>query len=114
MKKIKNLCLFVGVSVFGHLQAQEATSVVPSTFDTVRVQTMYSDRLKFSSDNYGQNVQIISREEIQKLPVQTTAEILTYALGVDIRQRGPHGVQADMQIQGSTFDQVLVLIDGVS
>jgi len=113
MKKIKNLCLFVGVSVFGHLQAQEVIANLPNAFDTVRVQTMYSNRIKYSSDNYGQNVQIISREEIQKLPVQTTAEILTYALGVDIRQRGPQGVQADMQIQGSTFDQVLVLIDGV-
>lgn len=113
MKKFRNLCFLSAISVFGQLQAQEATSVVPSTFDTVRVQTMYSDRLKFSSDNYGQNVQIISREEIQKLPVQTTTEVLSYALGVDIRQRGPQGVQADMQIQGSTFDQVLVLIDGV-
>jgi iron complex outermembrane receptor protein len=32
---------------------------------------------------------------------------------VDLRQRGPNGVQADIQIQGGTFDQVLVLIDGV-
>jgi iron complex outermembrane receptor protein len=30
-----------------------------------------------------------------------------------LRQRGPNGVQADIQIQGGTFDQVLVLIDGV-
>ncbi|MFN5413625.1 MAG: TonB-dependent receptor plug domain-containing protein, partial [Bacteroidota bacterium] len=41
------------------------------------------------------------------------AELLGYIEGVDLRQRGPNGVQADIQIQGGTFDQVLVLIDGV-
>lgn len=90
------------------------TSTDPSQpFDTVKVQSLYSSRIIYSPDNYGQNVQIITREDIQKLPVQTTTEILSYALGMDIRQRGPIGVQADIQMQGSTFDQVLVLIDGV-
>ena len=113
MKKFSKLCLLVTIGVFGQLKAQKVNIDLPNTFDTVRVQSMQSNRIHFSPDNYGQNVQIISREEIQKMPVQTTTEILSYALGVDIRQRGPQGVQADMQIQGSTFDQVLVMIDGV-
>lgn len=114
MKLFHQFCL---VAVLSALQANAQTNSSinqnSQSFDTVTVQNLYTKRINFSSDNYGQNVQVISREDIQKLPVQTTAEILSYALGVDIRQRGPLGVQADMQIQGSSFDQVLVLIDGV-
>lgn len=82
-------------------------------FDTVKVHDLYSDRIPYNCDNSGSSVQIIRREEIRQLPVQSTAEILSYVLGADLRQRGPMGIQSDIQIQGSTFDQVLVLIDGV-
>jgi iron complex outermembrane receptor protein len=33
--------------------------------------------------------------------------------GVDIRQRGAEGSQADLSIRGSTFEQTLVLVDGM-
>jgi len=33
--------------------------------------------------------------------------------GIDIRRRGPNGVQADVNIRGTTFEQNTVLIDGV-
>jgi len=33
--------------------------------------------------------------------------------GVDIRRRGPEGVQADVSIRGTTFEQNTVLIDGI-
>ena len=41
------------------------------------------------------------------------AGALQYFAGIDIRQRGANGVQADAGIRGSTFDQVLVLINGI-
>ena len=58
-------------------------------------------------------VQVITATDIQSMPVRTVSEILLYASGIDLRQRGPNGVQADLQMQGSTFDQVLLLINGV-
>ncbi len=61
----------------------------------------------------GSNTQIITSKEIAKLPIQTTNELLSYVVGVDLRQRGASGVQADIGIQGSGFDQVLVLINGI-
>jgi len=39
--------------------------------------------------------------------------ILVQYAGVDIRQRGANGVQADIGLRGSTFDQVLILLNGV-
>ena len=70
-------------------------------------------KLNLASHEVGSNITIIRRQDIANIPVQTTAELLGYIEGVDLRQRGPNGVQADIQIQGGTFDQVLVLIDGV-
>src|SRR5690606_15588857 len=45
--------------------------------------------------------------------VQTLSEILYYADGVDIRQRGGFGTQADISIDGGSFEQTLVLLNGV-
>ena len=70
-------------------------------------------KLNIAASALGSNITIITRKDIANIPVQTTAELLGYIEGVDLRQRGPNGVQADIQIQGGTFDQVLVLIDGV-
>ena len=33
--------------------------------------------------------------------------------GLDIRQRGAHGIQADVSLRGGTFDQILILINGI-
>src|SRR5699024_8500086 len=40
-------------------------------------------------------------------------ELLAYVGGIDIRQRGPFGGQADISLDGGTFEQTLVLINGV-
>ena len=34
--------------------------------------------------------------------------------GIDVRRRGPQGVQADVDIRGTTFEQNTILIDGVN
>ncbi|MGA1790795.1 MAG: TonB-dependent receptor plug domain-containing protein [bacterium] len=60
------------------------------------------------------SVSIISREEIGLLPVDNVQDLLEYVNGVDIRQRGTHGVQADVSIRGSTFEQTLILVDGIN
>ena len=34
--------------------------------------------------------------------------------GVDVLQRGPHGVQADISLRGGSFDQVAILLNGIN
>lgn len=58
-------------------------------------------------------VTVIDRREIESTPVHSVQGLLEYALGVDLRQRGPLGVQADVSIRGGTFEQALILIDGI-
>jgi iron complex outermembrane receptor protein len=39
---------------------------------------------------------------------------LNYLQSVDIRTRGPEGIQADASIRGGTFDQTIVLLNGIN
>ena len=57
-------------------------------------------------------VTVISRSEIERSPAQNINDILRYIAGIDIRQRGPLGAQADISIHGGTFDQTLILLNG--
>lgn len=59
------------------------------------------------------SVQIITKEDIRKLPVSSINELLAYASGVDVRQRGPFGSQADVSIDGGTFEQTMILWNGM-
>ena len=59
-------------------------------------------------------VSVITKSEIENTPVQDLNDMLRYVEGVDIRQRGAFGVQADIGILGGTFDQTLILLNGVN
>lgn len=59
------------------------------------------------------SVDVITREQIAALPVQSVADVLRLASSIDVRARGDHGVQTDFAVRGANFSQMLVLVDGV-
>jgi len=59
-------------------------------------------------------VTVLSREDIQAAAVQSVNELLKYAVGVDVRQRGDLGIQSDISIRGGTFDQITILLNGAN
>ena len=59
------------------------------------------------------NVTVLEQADLQKLPVNNIVDALEYVSGIDVRKRGISGVQADIGIRGSTYEQTLVLLDGV-
>lgn len=71
------------------------------------------NRLQIPFSRLNRNVQLMDRQLIDALPARSLNELLGYANGVDIRQRGPFGTQADLSIDGGTFEQTLVLVNGV-
>jgi vitamin B12 transporter len=102
------LCLFLIHS--GSLMAQEEE--VPSyTLDPV---VITGSRIPQQLSKTGRSVSIISRDEIEALPADNIPDLLEAVCGVDVRQRGAHGVQADVALRGSSFEQTLVLVDGVN
>jgi iron complex outermembrane receptor protein len=58
-------------------------------------------------------VEIITSEDLQNMPVSGINDVLQYAAGVDVRQRGTEGVQADISIRGGSSEQTLIMVDGV-
>ncbi len=81
-----------------------------NALDTVIVS---ENRIREPYGKQHRNIEILDSKQIEALPVKSTNELLSYVAGVDLRQRGPSGSQADISIDGSTFDQVLVLVNGV-
>ncbi|HQV05233.1 MAG TPA: TonB-dependent receptor [Chitinophagaceae bacterium] len=75
--------------------------------------TVSASLLQQQQKETGRNIINISGEEIAKLPVHSLDELLKYIPGVEVQQRGPQGAQSDINIRGGTFQQVLVIIDGV-
>ena len=55
------------------------------------------------------DIQIITRADIEQSTAKSINELLAYVSGVDIRQRGPFGAQADISIDGGSFEQTVVL-----
>ncbi len=60
-----------------------------------------------------ENITVVTREEIQSSPAQSIEELLSEFTGFDIQRRGGNGVQADITLRGSSFEQVLILMNGV-
>lgn len=103
IKKIGSLFL-IG-SVF-FVKAQEKTSDI----ETIEIQG------KFISTPYksaNQNITVITKEEITNSPAKSIDEVLQQVAGMDIRRRGANGVQSDVSFRGSSFEQVLLLINGI-
>ncbi|HEX8316371.1 MAG TPA: TonB-dependent receptor, partial [Flavisolibacter sp.] len=61
----------------------------------------------------GRNLVVIKGERFAQLPVHSLDELLRYIPGLELQARGPFGSQSDITLRGGTFQQVLVLIDGV-
>lgn len=47
-------------------------------------------------------------------PVQTLESALRLSPSIDVRERGGKGVQADISIRGGSFDQTMVLLNGIN
>lgn len=55
----------------------------------------------------------IGRNEIDALPIASLADLLMYLPALDVRSRGASAAQTDISLYGGTFDQVLILLNGV-
>ncbi|MBK8089488.1 MAG: TonB-dependent receptor [Chitinophagaceae bacterium] len=75
--------------------------------------TVTASLIPQSSSKTGRNIIIIKGEQINKLPVNSIDELIRYLPGVEVQSRGPMGTQSNITIRGGTFQQVLIILDGV-
>lgn len=70
-------------------------------------------KVPFSLSEVPRSITVITQEELKNAPVQNIQDLLSNYSGIDIKKRGPEGVQADVSIRGGSFEQTLILIDGI-
>lgn len=112
MRPFKIHTLKIGIIITLVLISLTAYSQDSSRFDLESV-VINSNRIQVGFDQESANVLVINNADIKKAPVINVVDVLRYYAGIDIRQRGANGIQTDPGIRGSTFDQVLILINGI-
>jgi len=100
------LLLFIPTT--GILLSQEDTL----TYDLSQL-IITENRIELPFSDNSRSIALISRDEIRQLNYNSINELLQNVAGVDVRQRGAHGVQGDVSIRGGTFEQTLILINGI-
>ena len=78
--------------------------------DTVLIS---STRIDLPFKENSRTIDVITSEDIKNSATNNIADLLQQVAGVDIRRRGTAGSQADLYIRGGSFDQTLLLIDGI-
>ncbi|MBD0404446.1 TonB-dependent siderophore receptor [Flammeovirga sp. EKP202] len=89
--------------------------------DSSKISSYYLEEVAVSSGRvpqvYSEQARIITyinAEDLQEMPAQSFDQVLGNVAGVDMRSRGPFGVQGDVNIRGGSFDQSLIMLNGVN
>ncbi len=105
MKSVLLLLMFMGI--ISSVNAQ----IIPVVIRDEVVVT--ASRIPTYFEQTNRSIFVLSRSDIEMIPVTSVQELLEYSAGVDIQPRGPNGVQADINMRGSSFEQTLILVDGI-
>lgn len=121
-----NKAVTIGVLAGCTLTAAHATSVNPIEQIAIEISTdsippteldeviVTASKANLPLTMASKQVTVISSKEIERAPARSIEDLLSYVAGVDILQRGPHGVQADISLRGGSFDQTAILINGIN
>jgi outer membrane cobalamin receptor len=92
--------------------AQASQAPAPTSTDVRETVVVTGSVSPDALGSLGRTIVIITREDLARLPVSTPIDALRLVPSVEVRERGPRGVQADFAIRGAAFGQALVLVNG--
>ena len=115
-RQVKICALIVSYSILNlsnEAHAQTDT-IIPSTTYELEEVDVFSTAPQQQLEQYGKSfITVISSSDIRSAPASSLDEIIKYSPCIEAQPRNLFGVQSDFSIRGSTFNQVLVLIDGM-
>ncbi|HNT42450.1 MAG TPA: TonB-dependent receptor, partial [Tenuifilaceae bacterium] len=91
--------------------AQPDSTSMKVNLDTVWV---FSPQRVSSYSELSRMVGVVKRSELRQMKATSLSEVLERSTSIDIRQRGTHGVQADINFRGGSFDQTLVMLNDIN
>jgi len=115
MLRSRSLLLFGLLALLvGPVQAQSESDTTDVAF---RVQmpdsvVVTASRVAATAQKTGRRVSVYTRQDIRNLAVNSVDQLLDQVTGLDVQSRGGFGVQSDLTMRGSTFNGVLLLLDG--
>jgi iron complex outermembrane receptor protein len=108
--KMKKKIVLKALVLLGLVHNAQAQDVKKDTL-TMGSVSVQENRLKV--DVFAPSYSILNFTKATLMPNKSVADVLALESGLDIRQRGPVGVQADVSIRGGSFDQTLLLWNGL-
>ena len=108
------LLLAASVALAWPLAARAQQLTVPA--DTARrlgEVTVYATRLGQLAGQSGRYVTVVPGSALSRYPVASLDDLLRLLPNIEVQGRGSFGTQADITLRGSTFNQVLILLDGM-
>ena len=96
-----------------HVSDQEQVATLDDDQRLGEVVTTAS-RTPLAADQAARKVMTLSRAELAAAGVTSINDALKLCAGVDVRQRGAFGIQTDISINGGTFDQLTILVNGIA
>jgi vitamin B12 transporter len=93
-------------------QAQQLATPADSA-RSLREVTVYATRLGQLAGQTGRYVTVVPGASISRYPVTSLDDLLRFLPALEVQSRGSFGAQADITLRGSTFNQVLLLLDGM-
>ena len=117
------VCSVLSVATLTYASAESVATdpvVTDSTAMTTASERMLDEvcvtgsRAPLTKSQAARMVTVLDRADIAQAPVQSINDLLKYAVGVDVRQRGPIGAQTDISIRGGTQDQIILLLNGIN
>ena len=117
------VCSVLSVATLTYASAESVSTdpvVTDSTSMTTAGEQMLDEvcvtgsRAPLTKSQAARMVTVLDRADIAQAPVQSVNDLLKYAVGVDVRQRGPIGAQTDISIRGGTSDQIILLLNGIN
>ncbi len=73
-----------------------------------------ASRAPLAQGQQARMVTVLSSKDIAQAPVQSINDLIKYAAGVDVRQRGPIGAQTDVSVRGGNYEQITILLNGIN
>lgn len=103
---MRYLLLFIPLFIY----ALPSSAQFTVDLDTIAVN---ATRIAGDISESGKNISVFTRQDIERIPANSVDELLRSLPGLNINSRQGFGVQSDVGMRGSTYAQVLFMLDNV-
>lgn len=104
-------CLYLMLSISSAVCEDDLSSL--ELYNGAGTEILSGSRSPRPASQTAENITVVTAEDILAINAHTLADILTYVTGVQLEMTRTPGTPVTLEVQGSNFNHVLVLLDSV-